>query len=58
MFMKRNNSEYYCTFNIVSGAKKVWNIENLGVDGHPNVFGDDEFIRGKVPMTKENIVLI
>ena len=46
---KEDNSEYYCTFNIVSGAKKVWNIENLGVDGHPNVFGDDEFITDTYP---------
>lgn len=36
---KKNGTEYYCIYNILSGKKRILKIDGLQVDGHPNKLG-------------------
>lgn len=46
---RKDNTEYYCTFDISDKSKSVLQIRNLDVDGHPNVIGSEEIITDTYP---------
>ena len=46
-------SEYYATYNVLNGEKRILDIDGLGVDGHPNRLGEGElFITDTYPQQK------
>ena len=46
---RKDNTEYYCVYDIFSGEKEILSIANLDMDGHPNVYSTDEFITDTYP---------
>lgn len=50
---REDGSEYYATYNVLNGEKRILDIDGLGVDGHPNRLGDGElFITDTYPQQK------